>query len=456
MISRAKINLPPQNYIFLNQRKFWHIFKIGVLVLVFYIPFGVALNLNPQIDLALIRILILAFFLIWLVAAAFFKKRLFISPFQGFGLLSILAVSVASLLFAQEFSWGARKIAVFLSIFPLYFLVASIADEKSSLKKLTNIFIASTFISASIALIQFLAQFFISFSALIQFYSQKIGPSFWGKAFSALVAQNPSWFVNVGGKTLMRAFGLFPDPHMLAFFIGLGSPLLLATLLFQKGTNLKLFCVYVLMVVALFLTFSRGGYFGLFFSVFIVLLYSWRYLKEKKKFLITAISILFLLVLIIFGQAVISRFTSSFLISEGSSLGRLEIWQQSFKIFLEKPIFGVGLGNYSKTVDPLSLYRSPITSHNLYLDIASETGIFGLAAWLLLFFGSFYQLAKSLKRRRIENDEIKMISLKIGLLGSLSYFLVHSFFETSIFNPTILAALMIIFALVSVSLKPAR
>jgi len=454
-MNRSGTSLSVGNSKPLSQRKFWRVFGIGVLFLVLYIPFGIALNVSPEIDLALIRVLIPVFFLVWLLASFILRKKLFISNLQGFGLASVVLISAVSIFFAQELGWGARKLAVFLSVFPLYFLASGFAGEKTNYKKITDVLILGALISSIIGLFQFLAQFFISYSALVRLYSDGIGPIFWGKAFSALVAQNPSWFVNVGGNTLMRAFGLFPDPHMLAFFIGLVSPLVLVKILSAKKTNFLLLFAYGMMFTVLLLTFSRGGYLGLFFSIIAVLFYSRRFLDEKKKSLILVGLVLCLLVLIVFAWPVVSRFISSFLLSEGSSLGRIQIWQQSFSVFLGKPIFGVGLGNYPRAVDPLAVYRSPVTSHNLYLDIASETGIFGLAVWLFLIFGSFYQLARSIGNNRSGRDEkIKETAfLKIGLAGSLGYFAVHSLFETSVFNPAVLACLMVIFALISVSLK---
>jgi O-antigen ligase len=441
-----------------SQRKFWRVFGIGVLLLVLYIPFGVALNVSPEIDLASVRVLVPVFFLVWLLAAVILRKKLFVSNLQGFGLISILTISAASIFFAEESGWGIRKLAVFLSVFPLYFLSAGLAGEKTNYKKIADVLILGALISSIIGLFQFLSQFFISSSALVKLYSGSIGPIFWGKAFSGLVAQNPSWFVNVGGATLMRAFGLFPDPHMLAFFVGLVSPLALVRIMSAKKTNFLSLFAYGLMFVVLLLTFSRGGYLGLFFSIIVVLFYAWRFLSEKKRSLILAGLALCLLILIIFAAPVVSRFISSFLLSEGSSLGRIQIWRQSSLVFLEKPIFGVGLGNYPRAVDPLAVYRSPVTSHNLYLDIASETGIFGLAVWLLLIFGSFYQLVRTIGKNRTARDEkIKEPAfLKIGLAGSLGYFAVHSLFETSVFNPAVLACLMVIFALISIGLKHAQ
>ncbi|OGZ33573.1 MAG: hypothetical protein A2Y98_01400 [Candidatus Portnoybacteria bacterium RBG_19FT_COMBO_36_7] len=437
-----------------NQKKIWRILGFCALLIILYIPFGIALNVSADIDLASVRIIIPAFFLIWLAAAAFLKKKLLISSFQGFGLIAIATISAASLAFASELGWGIRKLAVFLSIFPLYFFIAGLACKKIYYQKIINTLILGAFISSVIGLTQFFSQFFVGFPALIRLYSGTIGPIFWGGSFSGLVVQNPSWFVSVGGGTLMRAFGLFPDPHMMAFFLGLVLPLAIVKVIYAKKTGYFLVACTVIMLAVLLLTFSRGGYLGLFFSITVILFYSWTFLDRKKKSVILTGSVLSLLILLIFAVPIVSRFISSFLLSEGSSLGRLQIWKQSILVFLDNPVFGKGLGNYSRAVDPLAVYRNPITSHNLYLDIAAETGIFGLAAWLFLLSGSFCQLAVSLKKDRAAPDSKTF--LKIGLAGSLAYFAVHSFFETSIFNPAILACLMIVLALISVNLKPAR
>lgn len=425
----------------------WHFFEIGFLLLVFYLPFQLALNISSDIDLASGRVLIPALFLFWLTIAALSKKRIFISSFQGFGLIIFLVLAGLSLLGAAEPAWGWRKLLFFLSLFPIYFMAVSFVTRKDNLKKLLDLFILVAAISAALGLIQFLAQFFIGGTALTSFYSEKIGPLFWGQSFAKLVVENQSWFVNIGGQTLARSFGLFPDPHMLAFFLGLILPLAVALFLLNKKSNLKLFAICVLIFVVLLLTFSRGGYFGLFASLAVIFLLAWRFLTKQKKFLVLAGITLAIIFLLVLGQPVISRFVSSFLLNEGSSLSRLEIWRQSFNVFLAHPVLGVGLGNYAKEVDPLASYRSPITSHNFYLDLAAETGFFGLLVWFILIFGSFWLVWRSLKKT--ETGDSFLPAVKIGLAGSLVYFFVHSFFETAIFNPTVLPFLLIILALIN-------
>ena len=119
-------------------------------------------------------------------------------------------------------------------------------------------------------------------------------------------------------------------------------------------------------------------------------------------------------------------------------MGRLSIWQDSRQIIRKNPIIGVGLGNYSLAVSFNQDYRNAITSHNLYLDIWSEMGILGLLAWLAVFLAAAREAQKRIKDNFI---------LSIGCLSALAYFFTHSFFETAIFNPTVLAMLMVVLGL---------
>ena len=71
-------------------------------------------------------------------------------------------------------------------------------------------------------------------------------------------------------------------------------------------------------------------------------------------------------------------FSSIFDLKEGSNVGRLEMWKKSAEVALDNPFSGVGIGNYPLEVKASADYREPITAHNTYLDIASETGIISL------------------------------------------------------------------------------
>jgi O-antigen ligase len=280
-----------------------------------------------------------------------------------------------------------------------------------------------------------LAQFVFGHGAVASFYLEKAGPFLWGNNLSQMVSEYPSWFVALG-RDLMRAFGYFPDPHMLSFFLGLVLPLILAGALAAKKKQFWLFLLAGFLFLVLLLTFSRGGYLGILAAFISMAALGWRFFSGKTKLKIVLAGILTLFFIVSFASPVLERFFSSFFLSEGSSLGRMQIWKHSWEVFSGSPVIGVGLGNYPRFADPLASYRTPITSHNLYLDLLAETGILGFGAWFLLLAGSFWQL---FGRRRS--------FLAIGFFGSLVYFSVHSFFESAVFNPIILSFFLLILAL---------
>lgn len=412
--------------------------EIALYFLVAYLPFQVALNLAPDIDLLSGRVLILLLATVWLVKLFKNKNLPDFKNQTSLALILFFTVALISLLNASQPLWGGRKLLLFFSVFPLFFLVANLIDSERKIKRLIWVMVTGATFSALMALAQFLAQFIWGSQKIIDFWALKVAPLFYGQTFASLVAQNPSWLVEVGGKTIMRAIGLFPDPHMLAFFLGLVLPFVLALFIYEKKYRLWLLAVGCLLFTVLLLTFSRGGYLGLVASLIGVILFLRQKLNRETKMFLASLLGLALVVGIIFGAPIISRFFSSFDLAEGSNFGRLQIWQESLAAAKQHPLLGVGLGNYPVEVDFSGAYRSAVTSHNLYLDILAEMGIFGLAAWLWLLASAGLAGLKAIK-----HDEA-LVAPALGVLGALIYFSVHSFFETAIFNPTILAFLMVI------------
>ncbi len=205
-----------------------------------------------------------------------------------------------------------------------------------------------------------------------------------------------------------------------------------------------IFIILTLLISSVLLSFSRGGYLGMFAGLFSVIILSWKFLIPKIKVVIFLIILAGIISLLIPQNPIANRINSIINLEEGSNAGRLIIWQQAADVFREHPISGVGIGNYSFYLFPEEKYRTPIYAHNTYLDIASEMGIFALIAWIGIFLSCFWQLFKIIKKTADKNLRI----ISIGLFGGLVWFSVHCFFETPIYSPQVLAMLMIIFGMV--------
>lgn len=416
-----------------------------------YLPFQIALNPASGVDLASARIIILLLFLFWLVQSLKDKKIILANNLSFLLLLSFLFLSSFSLFFAQNLNWGLRKLIFFISIFPLYLIIYPLFSL-NNLKKISLLkyVVWGGALSAILGIFQFLLQFIFSLNKTYTLWATLIKP-FLGNSFSEAVLTNPSWLVNVGGHTLLRATAFFPDPHMFSFYLSLTGLISLGIFFYNYNTNknpkkYNYLIIFILIALANILTFSRGGYLGLlagllFFSIFFFKNNLKNLFSTTKSIIITIfISILFLFILII-PNPFTSRLYSSFNLSEGSNSSRIETWKQSLGVINKKPLTGTGLGNYSLAIKPSAAYREPIYSHNTFLDIAAETGIFNAVIWFFVFLLSTVSLVRNFL---FQNNIINL-----SLAASLMAFSVHSLFETAIFSVHILPLVILILALSS-------
>lgn len=414
-----------------------------------YLPFQIALNLIPGADLASSRLFIILLFLFWLIFALLkkypFPARKFIN-LQSLCLFLLLILSVVSLFKANNIGWGLRKIAYFLSLFPIYFLTLALADNWLKIKKITGVFIFSGVFVALIGLGQFFSQFIFGVETVFRFWGNNITPVFSGFNFGGMILAYSSWLVQVNNSVIMRAVSFFSDPHMFSFYLGLLLPLAIFFLAEKKSA--WRFFVYCLFFVSLLLAFTRGAYLGVIAAFLAMVFLFWRETRDKK---IPLLLIFSLLLILIPGTPFSGRFYSSFDLNEGSNQGRLAMWQQANKLGWQNLWQGVGLGNYSLTLDEQADYRNPITAHNLYLDFFSEMGVFALTVWLVLILATISRLFFGLKTAEPEQKY-----LSIALIGSFTYFSVHSFFETSIFNPIIFTIFLVFLGLAEVVILSER
>ncbi len=404
-------------------------------LLIAYLPFQIALNLSPDIDLVSGRVLVLVFFLTVVLKyflaggkfGGFLKNRISLS------LLLFFSLAAISFLVAAEPAWAIRKILFLFSWLPLYFLTAYFIDNEKKSRDLIRMIVLGASLSALVGLVQFLAQFIFKKDALVAFWLTFIAPFFSGASLTKLVQVNNSWLVEISGQVFFRVVGLFPDPHMMAFYLGMALPFCLTLFFFDEKYKKITGAACWLIGLAFFLTFSRGAYLGVLASATFLLVAARNFLTKKDKKFLVAIFLL-LLAMIIFFSPLSGRFSSIFSLEDGSNLGRLQIWQDSLNMAKDNLILGVGLGNYSFGVGFAQDYRNAMTSHNLYLDLLAELGIFGLLSWLGLIFVSWLTAWRARGQDSV---------LALGVAGALVYFSVHSFFETAIFNPTVFAFLMI-------------
>jgi putative inorganic carbon (HCO3(-)) transporter len=228
-------------------------------------------------------------------------------------------------------------------------------------------------------------------------------------------------------------------------------PLGLDRLLNEKSLVLRLLAVWALAVInlSIFFTYSRGGLLTLF-VVTAVMLY--RY-PPKPIYILVAVFGLVLIYLVVPASYIkrLSNLTQILSLVDpqqelGSTLeenalrGRLSEMTVSALVFADHPLTGVGYANFeeyyleyapSLGLDPRRENRA---AHSLYLEIAAETGIIGLAAFGFLLFAAFRSLQWSYTRFRDQqlNDYANLTyALGVSLVGYLagSFFLHAAYFR---------------------------
>ncbi len=116
-------------------------------------------------------------------------------------------------------------------------------------------------------------------------------------------------------------------------------------------------------------------------------------------------------------------------ISRFSGTGRSGFWREAIHIFASAPILGTGLNTYSE-VAPKFKITWGMWPHNCYLQMAAETGIIGLGAFLWVIFLVFREALRAL--RSITEKYYK--ALLCGSLAGLTAFLVHGFLDTTFYS----------------------
>ncbi len=409
------------------------LFKL-LLVLSFYLPFQLALNPLPGVDLASLRVFILILFFMWLAQGLKNKEIKIKNNLQTGFILIFLFLSGISLFWAQNTNWSMRKLAFLLSIFPIYFVANDLVQSERKKIKLAQILVFSGSLVASLGIFQFLLQFILGVSKTFNLWANYVIMPFLGNTFGKVVIANPSWLVKISSLTYFRAIAIFPDPHMLALFLGMLFPLAVALAL--KERKKRWIIASCVIFLADLLTFSRGGYLGLL-AGFIFLLFIFRKVivsRYKMALFLTSVAIFLILII---PNPLASRFFSSFNLKEGSNEGRIAMWEKAVETIKNHPLLGVGIGNFPLEVNPLVNYRVPIYAHNTYLDIASESGILASFAWIGILFSALGAFLKRAKKN----------VLYLGAALSLIIFATHSLVETGIYSPVVLTLLLLILSL---------
>jgi O-antigen ligase len=266
--------------------------------------------------------------------------------------LSFILICLISLLYAHAKADGLSEVLRFASIFVAYALVLTLFTTAKDIFKLINTILFSSVIPLVVGFLQiFTHRGYLEVSNFIT------------------------------GSTLSRIYSTFTHPNMYAFYIIFLLPMCILFFLELKDMRKKIIIAFFIaaLCISLLFTFTRGAWIGFLIALLVI-----GIMKYKKIFFVTIVIVALLIICV---PMVSYRFADIFLPANtaagiDSFHWRINLWKNAFPYFLQKPLFGNGLGNFYEIA--ATTEGSLTAAHNDYLRILVDTGIFGLGIYLML------------------------------------------------------------------------
>lgn len=315
-------------------------------------------------------------------------------------------------------SASIEKLIVYIVSFILLFLSINLIDSKQKLYYLILALIISSVIVS-----------------LYGLYQYKIG-----------ISVQESWVdreLNPDLKT--RVYSTLENPNILAEYLIMTIPLTIALLWNSKNKLNKLWFLIIgfVQLLCILLTFSRGGWIGIAFSMVIFAIFI-----DRRLILFYLAGALVLVA--VSPEIIMTRIATIGNVEDSSTAFRFPLWMASFDIIKDYWLTGVGLGPIAfKAIYPnyMRMGITAVHAHNIYLQLFIETGILGFIGFLLFVFSNIrcnlISFAKGI------DTKIKRIS--IAVMSSILGLLVHGLVEYIFFNNKIIMIFWIIMSIGLVS-----
>ncbi len=236
-----------------------------------------------------------------------------------------------------------------------------------------------------------------------------------------------------------RSTGPIGDPNFFAQIMVVLVPISLERFLHEKNTGLRLIALwsFAVSVLTVIFTYSRGGLLAMVVGVVILLLY---YPPKQLQIPIIIFSIIVFITLLppnyldrVLTLTDLFKPTGTLRVEERSLQGRLSENLAALEMIKANPLFGIGLNSYkylfpvySKRLG-LALVATEREAHNLFLEIAAETGVVGFSMFIFVLFLCYQTMfrGRSLFVRAEMSDYAGMIT---GLIGGFTGYFVAAIF----------------------------
>jgi len=241
--------------------------------------------------------------------------------------------------------------------------------------------------------------------------------------------------------------GMFENPNDLALNLVTFLAPTLFVIIQDRRPSRRIIAAFfaVLMVGAIVCTKSRSGFLGLLAVGAVVAFYTIR----VRPGIVIAGVVACALAMPVMPSSFWDRMDSIMNGEEdttGSREARLRLFNQGLQVFVDNPLTGIGAGQFKNYNDPSVTQEKWRVTHDVWLQVASELGIFGLLTFTFLVIRSYRANFASLRmlrgRRRApplplpRQDRAILDQNAKGMLAAMVGWTVCSFFASVAFNWT--------------------
>lgn len=250
---------------------------------------------------------------------------------------------------------------------------------------------------------------------------------------------------------MTRVYGtLLPyNPNLMGGYLTASLPCLLGSLMIlfnDKKYKLSITALILSIItsVTLVLTGCRGAYIG-FFAIIICLFgflarFVWKSGKEKlKQLFLTAVAAIVgaLMLITLLVSSIRTRIFSIFAMRNDSSTSfRFNVYQSALHMIKDNWLLGIGIGNQNFR-EIYGLYMrtgfDALSAYSVYLEIAVESGIFALIAFLAFLV----TMVNSAFKLVFSGNNLKKSIIVATAIISIIAIMVHGLVDTIFFRPQV-------------------
>lgn len=246
-------------------------------------------------------------------------------------------------------------------------------------------------------------------------------------------------------RSPQRVTGTFGNPNHFAAFLNMAFFLGLALASAIRGLNMPveerwaqkaIFALPLgIILVAIILTLSRGGWVTFMAGVMFWLWQQWRYRRPGLArapliaAIVLAVSLIFIVRMDLSSlQQRLATFEEMYQQPEElSEEGRLTVWKSTIKMVIAHPLFGTGWGTYRWAFPAHrqdDLMFGVRFAHNDYLQIAAEAGIPALILYLLFIASVFREAFRVIRRRPDDPHSRAAMAVVAGMFAVMLHELI--------------------------------